>query len=212
MVSFTYILALFLTYLALGTVMFQFLYLIQDQILLVSKIISWFIIVMALFLFFFNFYDFLVSRKQEYGKIKNQLPKRIQKMNKKIIQYFTEKLTDIDGNPQSFIPLLGFTFLLGVIISLTEFMCTGQIYLPIVLALVQYSDSLNLEAILYLVIYNLMFVMPLIVIALVAIKSKSILSASNFIRENLPWIKLANALLFLGIAGYYILKVAQVWG
>lgn len=195
-ISFTYIFALFITYFALGTFLFKFLHLLD--ISYIVKFVNWFIIILCLFLFIFNIYDYIVSKNEKYGKIKLQLPKSIQKFNKKIIKFFTDKV----NNNSKFIYVL--TFLLGVIITFTEFMCTGQIYLPIIVSLVQFSDSLNITAILYLLVYNLAFVLPLILIAVIAIKSNSIISTSDIIRKNLHLIKLLNSILFLAIAVYYI--------
>ncbi|ERJ12895.1 hypothetical protein [Haloplasma contractile] len=200
-VSVTYISALYLTYFALGTILFRFIRQYQSQIMYLSTIITWIVIILALSLFVFSLYDFIVSKNEEYAKIKLQLPKTIQKFNKKLIKYFT-RVFDEQSNI-SLIPILLLTFLLGFIISLTEFLCTGQIYLPIIIGLVQFGES-TLLATLMLVIYNLMFVLPLIVIAVVSIKSKSVLLTSNWVRENLHRIKLFNAIFFLLIAIFFI--------
>lgn len=207
LVSFTYIFALFISYFLLGTFLFNYLYRFQNQIKFISIYISWFILILCLFLFAFNFYDYFVSKKQDYKKIKNQLPKPIQKFNKLIIRKFTSLFSQEEHNARSLAVILVLTFTLGVIISVTEFMCTGQIYLPIIISLVQFSDSFNLNAILYLVLYNFMFVLPLILISVVSIKSRSVLLTSNIIREKLHVIKLLNALLFLGIAIVYLFKI-----
>jgi len=197
-VSLTYISALFITYFALGTVLFKTIQYININA--IAIFINVFIIGLCLILFIYNMYDFFVSKNEKYEKIKLQLPKGIQKFNKKIIKFYTSKLNE----KSKWIYII--TFFLGFIISLTEFLCTGQIYLPIIISLVQFSDSLNLSAILYLIIYNLAFVTPLIVIAVIAIKTQSVFSTSDFIRRKLHLIKLFNGLFFLVIALIYILK------
>lgn len=55
---------------------------------------------------------------------------------------------------------------LGVLIGITEFPCSGAVYLTI-LAYLQAKETLT-AGILYLMIYNLMFVLPLVIIYLVA--------------------------------------------
>jgi len=56
--------------------------------------------------------------------------------------------------------------MLGVLVGITEFPCSGAVYLTIV-AYLQAKETL-LSGALYLAIYNLMFVLPLMVIYLVA--------------------------------------------
>jgi len=55
-----------------------------------------------------------------------------------------------------------------------------------------------------LFVYNLIFVLPLIIISFIAIKTQSIIEVSGFMREKLHLIKLFNAIVFLAIFVYYI--------
>lgn len=206
-ISLSYISGLFFTYFALGTILFQFIHYLEREISILSTILIWGMLLFSLFFFLFNFYDGIVSLQKNYGKVKNQLPKRIKKFNAKITERFTSRLTDHQESGKSLVPLFVITFLLGVLISLTEFMCTGQVYLPIIVGLVQRSSSFNGEALLMLLLYNFMFVLPLIVLAMIAIKTQSVMTASNIIREKLYFIKFFNALLFLALFIYYLLKV-----
>jgi len=56
--------------------------------------------------------------------------------------------------------------LLGLLVGITEFPCSGAVYITI-LAYLQAKESF-LSGVFYLAIYNLMFVMPLIIIYIVA--------------------------------------------
>lgn len=198
-ISLTFIGALFVSYFALGTFLFQFLQYLNLASFM--NIVSWVMMIFGFFLFILNFWDFLAARQEKYGEIKNQLPRFVKKFNKQIISFFSNQIN------QGGKLVYGLTFLLGVIISLTEFLCTGQIYLPVIVALIQFSDTLNLLAIFYLVLYNLAFVGPLIIIAILTIRTQSIMGTSNKVRENLHWIKLLNAILFLVIGLYYLWRI-----
>jgi cytochrome c biogenesis protein CcdA len=57
------------------------------------------------------------------------------------------------------------TFITGVVISIIELACTGQVYLPTILFVLGVPE-LRLQAGVYLVLYNLMFVLPLVVVFL----------------------------------------------
>ena len=55
-------------------------------------------------------------------------------------------------------------FSAGVIVSLLESVCTGQLYVP-TLALMAGNSSTRLRAIILLLLYNIMFIVPLLVLA-----------------------------------------------
>jgi cytochrome c biogenesis protein CcdA len=95
------------------------------------------------------------------------------------------------------------TFFIGIVISFTEFLCTGQAYLTAILHLIHFTDYVG-RGVLLLLLYNLIFVLPLLLITFIAVKTQSIMSISVFVREKLHWIKLFNALVFLAIALYYL--------
>jgi len=203
LVSITYIFALFLSYFLIGTLFLTFLTKFTTEAYFINHIIKWFIAILCLFLFLLNLYDFFMTKSEKYGKVKNQLPKWIQRYNKKIVKAFTNLMNDQE-NTRGLITVLVLTFILGVTLSITELICTGQIYLGILYGIHQVESGYAYFALLS---YNLMFVVPLIVIAVIAVKGSGVVSASNWIREHLHIIKLLNALLFLTIASYYFFLI-----
>jgi len=99
----------------------------------------------------------------------------------------------INGNPSSF-------FLLGIIIALMEATCTGQVYLPVIYSFV----ALGIEkAYLYLLVYNLFFIMPLCFVAYLGIKAKEVLK--TFDVKYLKKFKIALGIFLVGL-GIYLLK------
>ncbi len=202
LVSLTYISALFISYFLIGTLLYGVLERYADEALIVNRIISYGMIVLCSGLFLFNFYDYLVSRNQEYGKIKNQLPKWLQRFNKRIVKRFTAVINDEQRGGLTIVLII--TFILGITLSVTELLCTGQIYLGIIVGIHTLDQG---YAYIALLAYNIMFVLPLIFIAFVAIRGKGLIATSNMLRENMHIVKLFNALLFLGILTYYLFKV-----
>lgn len=89
-------------------------------------------------------------------------------------------------------------FVAGLIISLVEFMCTGQIYLPTIVYLIK-NTTRTTEAIGYLIIYNLGFIVPIIGITLLAYFSSSVKKIQDFMTETkaASTIKLVMAGLFI---------------
>jgi cytochrome c biogenesis protein CcdA/glutaredoxin len=202
LVSIVYIFALFVSYFLIGTFLLNVLDQFREEANVIAMIINWFVAILCLFLFILNFYDFIKARNSEYGSIKNQLPKWIQRYNKKIVKSFTNVMNSEDN--KGLIPILALTFVLGITLSVTELLCTGQIYFSILYGIHTLNSVYGYIA---LLAYNLMFVLPLIVIAVIAIKGQGVMATSNFIRERMDLIKLLNAILFLGIAIYYFSRI-----
>jgi cytochrome c biogenesis protein CcdA len=196
-VSLTFIAAIFISYFLFGTVLYRYLNQLQFLSFLV-KTVPWVMIVLSSFLFLLNFYDFVVTMLQKYNLVKNQLPRGIQKFNRKLMAKFTQTMEEESKM------IYVVTFFIGLVISFTEFLCTGQAYLTAILHLIHFTDHLS-RGLILLVIYNFIFVLPLIIITLIALKTQSIVAISNFMREKLHWIKLFNALVFLAILIYYLL-------
>lgn len=202
LVSVVYISALFVSYFLIGTFFLNVLGRFASEIALIGSIINWFVLFLCLFLFLFNLYDFIQARREQYGKIKNQLPKWIQRYNKKIVKVFTGAINA--ENKRGLIPVLAITFLLGITLSVTELVCTGQIYFGILYGI---HTLETIDAYILLLFYNLMFVMPLIVIAVTSVRIRSIVTVSNWVREHMATIKFANAMLFLIIFIYFLFRI-----
>lgn len=183
-----FILAKFLTFLVLGTILFNVITLININLVsLFIKIISGFIISVLIFL---NLIDLFYVRTEKYGKIKLQLPKKARAFSHKIMKR-TEKFLDSSI-------LIVIIFVVGIFVSITEFMCTGQIYLITIVTLIQFEDTFNLLNFIYLIIYNIALSTPLIIVAIIIKKSNDIFKLAEVIREKMWLVKLINVL-FLSI-------------
>ena len=94
-------------------------------------------------------------------------------------------------------------FVLGIIVGVFELPCTGGIYLA-VLGLLS-SEMTFFEGLPYLILYNIMFVMPLIIIVLLVFFGLSPASADKFREEHKIKLKIAigTALVLIGIFVLY---------
>ena len=198
-ISFIFISAIYISYFLFGTLLYQTLSSLSG-VAPILEIVPWVIVGISFIVVVLNLYDFIVTMLKKYDKVKNQLPNRIQSFNRRLMETFTKKLEE--GSLMIYI----IAFFIGVVISFTEFLCTGQAYFTAILHLIHFSNHVG-RGLLLLAIYNLIFVLPLIVIALIAVKTKSVMHVSSFMRKNLHWIKLFNVLVFLAIIIYYILFV-----
>ena len=90
------------------------------------------------------------------------------------------------------------SFIAGLIISLVEFMCTGQIYLPTIVYLIKSTDY-TVEAMGYLIVYNIGFTVPIIAITMVAYFTSSVKKIQEFMTEKkaAATVKLIMACIFI---------------
>jgi hypothetical protein len=91
----------------------------------------------------------------------------------------------------------------GFFISFSEFVCTGQIYLP-TLMFVSEVPSLRIKAILYLFLYNIAFIIPLVVVFLSVYRGISSSALNRFWKGKVEIVKLVSALFFVFLAGLLI--------
>ncbi len=83
-------------------------------------------------------------------------------------------------------------FVTGIIISFLELACTGQVYAPIVYQIQQGRA----DAMLYLLIYNIAFILPLVVIFLLAYRGMTSEALLKFQKNHTAAVKFATAALF----------------
>lgn len=84
-------------------------------------------------------------------------------------------------------------FISGLIISFLELACTGQVYAPIVFKIQQGS----LAAVRYLLLYNLAFIAPLVIIFILAYRGMTSDALIRFQEKHTATVKFATAFLFL---------------
>jgi cytochrome c biogenesis protein CcdA/thiol-disulfide isomerase/thioredoxin len=86
----------------------------------------------------------------------------------------------------------------GAIVSLLELACTGQVYLPTII-FVTGVPELRANALLYLVLYNLMFIVPLVVIFLLVYYGTTSLQLAGFMRRHAALVKAVTVVFFAGL-------------
>lgn len=178
----TYIVSVYLTYLIIGVGLLRAVHLFAiPQIF--TKIIGWVLIVWGLWSvkdYFFPKLPFRLS---------------ISLKGRQIVAGFAEKTT---------IPA---TIVMGFLVAIFGFPCTGGIYLA-TLALLSAKQT-YLKGILYLLIYNLMFVMPLILIFFATTNRLVTEKIINLNEKNSPVFRLAIGLVTLGMGLILVLWLTK---
>lgn len=104
-----------------------------------------------------------------------------------------------------------FSFLVAFPVSIVEFSCTGQTYLPTIVYIFS-MDNLKAKALLYLVLYNLMFVLPLAAIVAIAYKGATSERITKWFTKNISQIKLYTGIIFVLLFSYLLLKTLSLFG
>lgn len=192
LMSISFIAAVFFCYLAIGFGAYTILHTIT-AIKIVGRIIFLSFGILAIILGALSLYDYYLARAGNTNKMILQLPLIIkQKIHKEI-----KEKTNIGG-------IIFGSFIAGILISFLEFGCTGQVYLPTITFVVS-RGNLGIRPGIILVIYNIMFILPLIIIALLAnLLSRE--SVSDALAKRIPIIKLLTAFLFFGLGVLLILS------
>lgn len=188
----SYIFAVFLTYLLIGLGFFKALYSLK-AIYWLNRILYKGLALICLILGILALIDYLSYRKtQDYKGQILQLPTSLKKRINQVFGWLRKR------EKEAIWKLVSIAFVVGLLVSILECACTGQIYIPTITLMMAQE---KVKAFLYLILYNLMFVMPLIVIFLIALVGVSSQTISGFLRRHLGMIKISMAFLFFFLAG-----------
>ena len=185
--------AVFVTYFLIGFGLFRFIQHLSF-LPLFSKVVYFVTILFALALGTLSLYDTVQLKKGRSSEMKLQLPEFLKKRIHRTIREKSKSNR-----------YFGAAVVAGFIISLLEFTCTGQVYLPTIL-FVMSIPSLKAGAFSYLILYNIFFILPLLMIFGVVYWGVTSEQLAFFLKRRAIAIKLITALLFFALAGILIVN------
>ena len=203
-IGLTFIFAVFLTYLLLGVGIFQFLYRLEG-FFLVSRIINFAVGIFSIVLSFLAVYDFYKFKKTGQSEgLTLQLPQAVKNQIHAVIgMHYRKNPAQKEGEKRGNISKLVISaFITGFLVSLLEAVCTGQTYLPTIVFILKAYKSFR--AFVYLLVYNLLFITPLLVIFLCAILGVTSGDFGAFMKKRMGLIKILMAILFFGLGVFLI--------
>jgi len=180
--GFMYILAVFVTYVLAG---FGILYFLSSVPLFISEYISVFVGGLIIIAGLIEIKDFFWYGQGITLAIPPERAKQIHEMTKKIT-------------------LPGVLFL-GAFVAGVELPCTGAPYLAILLLL---SQNFNFAAFLMLILYNIIFVLPLIVILLMVHFGYKIQNIKRWKQSNRIYMRLATGVILI-LLGWLLILIAN---
>jgi len=187
-VAFT--LSVLVTYFLIGAGFFSFM----QALPFLNVIARWVYVatgVLAVALGFLSLFDFFRSRKGQLSDIILQLPDKLKKRIHKVIIS--------ENEPRAKRNLFLAALTTGFLVSILELACTGQVYLPTIIY-VMGAPGLKTRAYSYLLLYNLMFILPLVAVFAVVYFGTTSEQLTGFLKKNTPIIKLLTALMFFTMA------------
>lgn len=203
-----FILSVFVTYFLIGLGIFNFLYSLKG-FWVVTRGLTLFIGILSIALGALAVYDFLKFKRtgSAEGMIL-QLPKAVKNQIHSVIGMHYRKTKEMrDAGQNAHIGRLILSALVtGFLICLLEAVCTGQLYLPTISFILKTTD-LKFQAFSYLLIYNIMFIAPLLAIFVFALAGVSSAQFSKFMARHLALIKILMAVLFFGLGIFLIWRL-----
>ena len=192
LVGTSYCVAVFLAYFLLGLGAFKFLYALRGF----SYVIKGFYILTALIclaFFVLAIYDFYIySKTKKTDGMILQLPHSLKVRIHKIMGFFLR-----DKQKSTFRLVLA-ALAVGFCVSLVEAVCTGQVYLPTCVLIMQ-DPQFRVRAAFYLVLYNLMFIVPLVAVFVLALLGYESKGFNDFFKKHLGLTKILLCVVFLGL-------------
>jgi len=186
----------FLAYLVIGMGFYKVLDALGDTLTVLRDVVYAGTALLCLVLAGVSLLDFFKARRGEIGDMSLNLPHALRKRINATIRQ--------GRHARAFVVS---AFLIGVMISFLELACTGQMYLPIIIAVSSQPD-LRTRAFLYLVLYNLLFILPLVVVFVMTYFGTTAKDLTQFLHRNAAAVKLGMALVFMALAtwlGYSLL-------
>jgi len=181
-------LAVFVTYFLLGLGIARAIQAFSVSIG-IAKGITYAIAALAAVLGLYSLYDYLVWRRDRSGAdMKLKLPRAVQR-----------RIHDVMRSGLSSRKLVIAALATGCAISVLESICTGQVYLPTIVFVLR-DAALRLHALGYLVLYNVMFILPLVVIFMLVYFGLRSASLARLAQRHTGTTKLLLTAVFFGLA------------
>lgn len=188
-------LGVFLAYLAIGLGFYEVLDLLGDLLTTLGRWVYGFTGLFCAVLAVLSLLDFLKARRGEIGDMALNLPHALRMRINAVIR----------KGRRSRAFLLS-SFVTGVVVSFLELACTGQVYLPTIIFVVS-QPEMRVRALVFLVLYNLLFILPLVVVFVLAYYGTTSKQLTRFLEQRAATVKLGMTFLFAALASWLLISV-----
>ncbi|NWF93099.1 MAG: hypothetical protein HXY46_09285 [Syntrophaceae bacterium] len=171
---------------------------------LFSRIVYLITFIFSLSLGIFSLYDYVQISKGRPSRMKLQVPDFLKKKIHRIIRTRSDGLENEKDTPSS--RLVFAAIAIGFLVTLLQSTCTSQVYLPTLL-FVTNIPSLRGSAMWYLILYNLLYILPLLVIFGIVYWGMTSEQLSLLLQKKASTIKLLTAAFFFGLAAILMVSL-----
>lgn len=142
-----------------------------------------------------SLYDAVKAKQGKTKDILLQLPRTLKLRIHKVIREQTRTSGVVIG-----------ALVIGFTISALELVCTGQVYLP-TLTFVAGIDEMRGYALAYLLLYNLMFILPLLAVFGCVYWGTTSLQLGGVLQRHLAAVKVGIGIILLGLGTWLVLSI-----
>ena len=186
--------AVFVTYLLLGMGLLKFLSFL-NEFSVVAKCVYLLAAIGTFTLAFLSIYDAIKAKQGKVKEITLQLPKALKQRIHKVIREQTRTSSVVIG-----------ALVIGFAISALELVCTGQVYLPTI-TFVMGVEGMRTNALAYLILYNLMFITPLLIVFGFVYWGTTSMQLGGVLQRHLMPVKVGTAMVLFGLGMWLLLSV-----
>lgn len=188
-------LGVFLAYLVVGLGFYKVLDLLGDVLTMLGRWVYGLTALLCIILAAFSFLDFLKARQGDIGDMSLNLPHGLRMRINAVIRKGRKS--------QAFVPG---AFVTGLVVSFLELACTGQVYLPTIMFVMSQPD-MRVRAFVFLILYNLVFILPLIVVFILVYYGTGSKQLTDFFQQRAAIVKLGMTLLFAALGTWLAVSV-----
>ena len=190
-------LGVFLAYLAVGLGLYQVLDLLGGLLTTLGRWVYGLTGLFCAVLAVLSLLDFLKARRSGIGGMALNLPHALRMRINAVIRKGRHSPALVAGS-----------FLTGAVVSFLELACTGQVYLPTIVFVLS-QPEMRVRGLLFLMLYNLLFILPLVVVFIMAYYGTASKQLTRFLERRGAIIKLGMALLFATLAAWLLTSVVR---
>jgi cytochrome c biogenesis protein CcdA len=162
----------------------------------IAETVRWLTALLALVVMVLSLRDGVLCLRGQMAEMNLQLPNGLKSRIHGMIRRGTRVRHFVIG-----------AFVTGLVVSLLELACTGQVYAPTIVYMMNTGRAA--DAIGYLLVYNLAFVLPLLVILMLTCWGVGSEALTRWLQRHAAAVKFATAVLFLVLA--VMLAFGQWW-
>ena len=179
-------LSVFATYFLVGLGLFEAIRL-TTTFPVVARVLRWALISVLIFFAGLSLYDYYLIRKGRASEMTLQLP-----------DFFKKRIRETIKSRARSAALVATSLVLGFLVSLFELACTGQVYFPFLVFIVR--NEKKLSGFLFLLLYNLGFILPLLAVFFVTYRGVSSRRLTELFQNHMGKVKIGLSAVFILMA------------